>query len=107
MPESIFEDIISLNIKNKKQITQSIDPIFIEVCEEGSLRVASAIADEPCILGATIKNNQLIVKVRDGQFASQVTVRICGVRKGITARFPLYTESQAEKNNKFWGSWNK
>ena len=107
MPESIFEDIISLDVRNKKQVTQSIDPIFIDTCEEGSLKVVSAIGDEPCILGATINNNKLTVKVRDGQFTSTVTVKICGVRKGVKDRFPRYSQSQAEKNSKFWDSWNK
>ena len=107
MPVSIFEDIISLNIKNKKEITHSIDPIFVDVCEKDSLKVVSAIGDEPCMLGATIKNNQLIVKIKDGQFASEAVIKICGIRKGVTTRFPQYTQSQAENNSKFWDSWNK
>ena len=107
MPESIFEDIITLDIRNKKQVTHSIDPIFIDACEEGSLKVVSAIGNEPCILGADIKDNQLIVKIRDGQFTSRVVIKICGIRKGIKQRFPKYTEEQARRNSNFWDSWNK
>ena len=108
MPEAIFEDIISLEIKGEETKVK-IDPLYLDVCESGSLRVVSMVCDSPCAFGAEIKNNVLIVKVAawGDEIPTNANIKLAGIRKGVVERFPRYSQKEASQNTKFWDSWKE
>jgi hypothetical protein len=115
MPETRFEDVIVVNIEEKfgenikinANVKVDIDEEFLFICEESSIKPISFIPSSPCIMGASIENNGLILKFSDIlPLPKEVVVKISGIRKGrLNKRFNKYTEEEANRNTKFWDTW--
>ena len=115
MPETRFEDLIVVNVEEKfgknaqlnAHIKVEIDEEFIFVCEENSIKAISFMPSSPSLMGASVENNQLILKFSDVlPLPEEVVVKISGIRKGrLNKRFTKYTEEDASRNTKFWDTW--
>jgi hypothetical protein len=108
-PETLFLDVIEAQVVS--QMAQySIDPLFIEACEQGSLKVIAAHCDQMGLRSSKVylQNGSLHICLdADTEFQRSratltVRVTVVGVRKAHTARWPEYTEAQANKNFAFW-----
>ena len=80
-----------------------IDEIFIDVCEDWSLNVISALPVEPTIYGVGMHGkDKFFIKTKE-PIDTQFTVMISGVRKGFAGRrFADRTKADYDKNMKFW-----
>jgi hypothetical protein len=47
-------------------------------------------------------SNVVVACLSDQARPLAVTVTLAGVRRGVTARFPVFTEEQARQNQAFW-----
>ena len=103
MPEVRFDDVVRVPVGDRRHVRQMIDHIYLKVCEEGTIEVVSAVASEPAIIGARVESNQLVVECdRPVRF---VTVKLSGLRKGVTWRFRRHTKAEMEANDRFWSGW--
>ena len=53
------------------------------------------------------EDDKLYVQHQEGREIEEgliVTVKLSGIRRGSTERFPVFTDRQMEANNKFWNS---
>lgn len=112
MPEVWFEDLITLdNADQAAQIRRPIDPVYLETVAPGTLRVTSILGDQPCLFGARIDTDDLVVDLvpeRGAAIPAVVQVRISGIRKGAEGiRFPQFTEREAAANREFWQAWRE
>jgi hypothetical protein len=116
MPFAIFEDIIEVDVEESAtEIQLDIDPVFIDVCEEDSLKITGLVPNTACVVGGEIINKKIILKISsiraypsyNHPFPSKIIIKISGVRKDRGVRFPKYSEEEAVKNNTFWDSWKK
>jgi hypothetical protein len=89
------------------EIQAPIDPLFVEACEPGTLRVITTQPDTPISgpLGAYVdEDNRVIMQCPDIPVQPfSVTIMLAGVRRGQAERFPVFTEEQARRNDAFWG----
>ena len=105
MPEARFEDIQKVELKGRRFTSVDIDPVFLDVCEPGSIVVSSAVPSHIAVVAARLEGNKLTVEVdRDVPY---VTVRLTGVRKGHTSRFARFSQTEAESNTRFWNGWRR
>ena len=84
----------------------TIDPIFIQTCEVDSVVVSSVVPSKPCLLGAIVEGDKIILTA-NAEITDdiKVTIRVSGVRKGRKdTRFPVFTKEQMKANNAFWSS---
>ena len=108
MPLPIFEDIIMVETDLRKEIDVDIDPVFIDVCEKDSINVISVAGDSPCPIGASVQGNTISIQISQHYTSpAKIVLKIAGIRKGSTVRFPKYSEQDALNNSKFWDSWKK
>ena len=109
MPEARFEDVLTINLNKKSQVKQSIDPTFLEVCEDDSVKVISCVPSQPAIVGARVESSKVVVEIDEKSLVpDRVEVKINGIRKGFADnRFEEFTEEDAIRNYKFWGNWDK
>ena len=108
MPEVRFEDVVTMPIPSDLEGRVPLDPLFIGACEPGSIKVVGLVPSEPVILGATIRDEHVVIN-RNTCFATAgyVTVRVSGIRKGRgDVRFPRFSEEEFKKNTQFWNEWN-
>jgi len=106
MPEARFEDILTFKVDSTWTETD-IDPVYIDSCEKNSINVISLVSNKWAPLGAFVEDNKLYVHHREGREIEGdliVTVKLSGIRRGSTDRFPVFTKEQMEANNKFWNS---
>jgi hypothetical protein len=106
MPEARFEDILTFTL-NGTWTEIDIDPLFIDSCEAGSIRAISLVSSKWAPLGAFVEDDKLYVHHNEDSEIDEeifVTVKLSGIRRGTTERFPVFSEGQMEANNKFWSS---
>jgi hypothetical protein len=105
MPEARFEDIITFTLGDT-WTELDIDPLFIDSCEVGSIRAVSLVASKWAPLGAFVEDDKLYVHLKEGSKIEEVivTVKLSGIRRGTSDRFPVFSEEQMEANNRFWSS---
>ena len=107
-PNAWFFDVATIQVSEADAAVQApIDPLFVEACESGTIRVLTAQSDMPIAgsLGACVNDdNQVVIRCPPGTVLPlSVTITLAGVRRGQTERFPVFTEEQAHRNNAFWG----
>jgi hypothetical protein len=109
-PETVFEQVLAVPLRRGRAVL-AIEPEMIASCEPGSLRAVSASAvGVPGCLAATVQANdaggyELVVTAH--RFAGLPTVRealvrVEGIRRGHTERWPRFSEQQALTNDEFW-----
>ena len=100
-PDVRFEDVVRVPVVGP--ITTAIlDPVFVGVCEPGSLDVISVTTPTPATIGAAIAGDTVTVWI-DGDLPPYVTVTVSGIRAGSRGvRFPRKTREQMLRNNSFW-----
>lgn len=105
MPEVRFEDILTVELGRCGIGTSVIDPIFLRVCEPGSIKVISAVSTTPTALGAWVEDGKVFVRAADIATRGVATVKISGIRRGHKSRFTRYTHEHYVKNLHFWDGW--
>jgi hypothetical protein len=101
-PDVRFEDVVSIRVNGRLKIEQEIDPEFVFVCEQDSIKAVSYTTTEPALCGVKVKENKLIITF-SGSIPEEVTLKLSGARKGSTGvRFTPRTKKQADHNNNFW-----
>ena len=101
-PDVRFEDVVSIKANGRLKIEQEIDPEFVFVCEQNSIKAVSYTTTEPALCGVKVKENKLIITF-SGNIPEEVTVKLSGIRKGSKGvRFTPKTKEQADHNNDFW-----
>ncbi len=103
-PECRFLDVVTLRLEGCSARC-SIDPLFVEACEPGTLSVVSAVPDAPLAgsLGCRVEGGEVVVEAPSPLTRPvSVTVVVCGLRRGASARFPVFSEAVARRNERFW-----
>lgn len=103
MPEVRFDDVMMATVTDSETLL-AIDPKYLEVCEPDSVRVCGCVPDFPVLVGATVADGQVRVRLgaRDDDQPVTLTVRLTGIRKGFHRhRFPDRTEEQFLANEAF------
>jgi hypothetical protein len=106
MPEARFEDVLTFTLDGT-WTEIDIDPLFIESCEVGSILAVSLVSNKWAPLGAFVEDDKLYVHHKEDSEIEEevfVTVKLSGIRRGMTERFPVFNARQMEANNKFWSS---
>jgi hypothetical protein len=100
-PEVLLYDVMCLLHTGRKS-TAHIDPLFMEVCEPGSIKVVSVVPDKPVSVGARVVDD--VVKAEtERDKVTTLTFMLCGTRKGFAGRrFEKKTEKEYQRNIKFW-----
>ena len=107
MPETRFEDIISVSPMTQRCFYIDIDPEYIHVCEENSIKPISYVPSSACICGIKVEGNKLKIEI-EGQVPLEINIKLSGIRKGRRGkRFSKYNQEEAEKNLAFWDSWKE
>jgi hypothetical protein len=111
-PEAYFEDLLILtNPERRQHLVAAIDPVFLDVCEPGSVQLTALVPDLPCPVGGRVEGDVVLVAttpLSDGLVPSRITVRLTGIRKGLGGvRFARYSAHEAQKNLEFWSSWRQ
>ena len=100
-PDVRFEDVVRVPVTGSVTTAQ-LDPVFVGVCEPGSLDVISVTAPTPASVGAAIDGDAITVRII-GEIPPYVIVTVSGVRAGSRGvRFPRKTREQMLRNNSFW-----
>jgi hypothetical protein len=102
-----FFDVAQLRMEEADtEVLAPIDPLFVEACEPGSIRVLSTQPDMPLpgTLGVCVTDDNMVVvrRPQDAPRSLSVTLTLAGARRGAAARFPVFTEGQARRNEAFW-----
>jgi hypothetical protein len=103
MPEVRFDDVMAAVIVDDDTLVP-IDPKYLEVCEPGSVQVCGCVPDVPVLVGATVVDGQVRLRLgaRSDDQPVTLTIRFTGVRKGFHRhRFPDRTEEQFLANEAF------
>lgn len=103
-PEVWFFDILRVPVKGRAE-TVAIDPLFLQVCEPGSLAVVAMAPDRLAkCAGNIIAKHRRVTRLKvTTDKPSTVTVTIAGIRKGFGGiRFPARTVRQMALNNQRW-----
>jgi hypothetical protein len=106
-PVAWFLDVAQLRMEEADaEVLAPIDPLFVEACEPGSIRVLSTQPDMylPGTLGACVTDDNMVVvrRPQDAPRSLSVTLTLAGARRGAAARFPVFTKEQARRNESFW-----
>lgn len=100
-PNVRFEDVVRVPIVGPLT-TARLDPVFVDVCEPGSLNVISVASPTPASVGAAIDGEVVTVRIA-GDLPPFVIVTVSGIRAGSRGvRFPRKTREQMLRNNSFW-----
>lgn len=114
-PEVWFEDVITVPVTTRRQYI-TIDPIFCETVVQDTIRVISAVFDQPTLFGAAVLPREpethlsqirldVLTPEALGCKPSRVTLTIRGIRSGYEGhRFKEFTSAQMERNAAFWRS---
>jgi hypothetical protein len=82
-----------------------IDPIYIEVCEAGSIHVLSAVPSKPVLVGVAMLDASKFELSTAENCQVECCIMLCGVRKGFAGRrFIRRTENEFKRNQEFWNS---
>lgn len=100
-PDVRFEDVVRVPVVGPVTTVQ-LDPVFVGVCEPGSLDVISVASPTPASIGAAIDGEAITVRI-EGDLPPFVIVTVSGIRTGSRGvRFPRKTREQMLRNNSFW-----
>lgn len=78
-----------------------LPPLLLEICEPGSVRVASVVAATAVPVGASVQGGYIVFDTPG--LAVRVCVIVQGIRAGFAGvRFPARTQKQMERNNAHW-----
>jgi hypothetical protein len=100
-PNIRFEDVLRIPISNV-QTTWALDPLFLEVCEAGTIDAVGVSSPAPAIVGVEVIGESLRIRI-DGELPPYVVVTLSGIRKGRQGvRFPRHTPEQMLANERFW-----
>jgi hypothetical protein len=105
-PEILFFDVQRVTVKGRRT-NYEISPIFIDVCEPGSIRVVSVTTDKPAMSGCRVSGSQAVIDLNYPMFQRPKVMdfMLCGTRKGFKGvRFPLRDKEQFDLNEKFINS---
>ena len=108
MPDVRFEDIVRVPLGLHGVATAPIDPVFVAVCEPGSIEAVSAVPSSPAVVGARVEGSEVVVERAPSPITNllssmTVTVRLSGIRRGFAGeRFKRFTQQQALANDRFW-----
>ena len=113
MPEVYFEDFLTIKAGNQGHqshtVLKEIDPLFLQVCEEGTIKATSTQPSLPANVGAKVQGPVVEVTVEGASIQSRevdIIVRLSGIRAGMVGRrFAKRTYDQMVKNNNFWLQW--
>ena len=113
MPEVYFEDFLTIKAGNQGHqshtVLKEIDPLFLQVCEEGTIKATAAMPSFPANVGAKVQGPVVEVSVEGASIQSRevdIIVRLSGIRAGMVGRrFAKRTYQQMVKNNNFWSQW--
>ncbi len=113
MPEVYFEDFLTIKAGNQGHqshtVLGEIDPLFLQVCEEGTIKATAAMPSHPTNVGAKVQGPVVEVSVEGASIQSRevdIIVRLSGIRAGMVGRrFAKRTYQQMVKNNNFWSQW--
>lgn len=104
-PEPRFFDIITFHPMGPRFYVP-LDRLFIEACEEGSIRVVGYTSSMPQVLGFYSEDKTIRGEGTTG--LTELTVTVSGIRRGCRGqRFQPRTEDEMHKNNAFWASSTK
>ena len=106
-PEVLFFDVMEFSTSEwdgmHRVCEVDIDPIFLEIVEDGTLKVLSVVPNEITSFSAKIIKGKVIVETSRSATGH---VMIAGVRKGFLGhRFTERTKEQFERNVAFWGGF--
>jgi len=80
-----------------------LDPLFVEVCEPGTLRVTGLVSDVPACCGASVIEGRLLRLLIKGRLPAEVVLTVRGTRKGFSGvRLTPSTAAQKQRNDRFW-----
>jgi hypothetical protein len=106
-PEVRFDDVFTVTCTEPETLIE-IDPKFVEVCEVGSLQVCGCVPNLPVLVGATVLDNQVQIRLPSPATVAaepepvSVVVRLTGIRKGFKGhRFPDRDREQFIANEAF------
>jgi len=112
-PEVRFEDILRVQFSgdHRDTVIVDIDPVFLGVCEPGSIVPVSAVPATPIPVGVQVCGGLVYVRVTRSsatpRFQGEVIVKLSGIRRDHTWRFRRHTEDDMVANNAFWQGWKK
>jgi hypothetical protein len=102
-PEVLFFDTMRVDYAGTYG-TFDLDPLFVEVCEPGTIHVISVVPNEPVAVGAEMVSNGKLILRSSGDSPMRVTVMLSGIRKGFSGRrFVERTQKDFDRNVEFWG----
>ena len=109
MPEVRFEDIIIFTVGGLGHATansvKSIDPRFLQVCAQGTIKPVSVVPSMPVNVGSYVKDNLLVIDIESDKLINnqiEIVVKISGIRKGAEhKRFATHTYEEMMANNRF------
>jgi hypothetical protein len=100
-PEILFFDVVGFTFTGVQREI-NVDPIFVDVCEKGSIKAISSTCSEPVPVGVKIQDGKFIVRAAQ-EIDAEMTVMLCGIRKGFYGRrFAERSRRDYEKNLEFW-----
>jgi hypothetical protein len=112
MPDVRFDDILIIPVpqevrSTRLKLVQDMDPLFIEVCEPGSIICYGFNAEGTAASGGvTIQGDKVYVDLivaPNMPLPINVYVKVSGVRKGFSGhRFKEHTEEEMQRNTRFW-----
>jgi len=102
-PEVLFVDKMDVEVSDSTSVFV-VDPIFVEVCEPGTIRVVSATPSLPVAFGARmLGTGSFEIRVSDCRETVRFALLLCGIRKGFLGRrFSERTEEECRRNTEFW-----
>ena len=107
MPTVRFDDIVDLKLPKfaPRRFFASVDPKFLEVCEEGTIEVVGYSSDHVGGVGFQVREGKIHVKLPWFNRPRKIVIRLSGIRKGFAhLRFPDRTREQFLANEKFINS---
>jgi len=112
MPDVRFDDIVTIPVDpsikaTRLHLRQKLDPLFLEVCEPGTIVPIGWNAEGTAACGgAKIEDDTIIVDLilaPNYPLPINVYVKISGVRRGyLNYRFNLHSDEQLRRNEEFW-----
>ena len=86
-----------------------IEKLYLDVCEANSVKVASCVSSVPCMVGAKVVGQEVLITVAaTHEMNLTINLLLTGIRLGFKDyRFPQFSQEEAQANLKFWESWNK
>ena len=102
-PEVRFDDVVVVKVKGNTLVP--IDPHFVEVCEPGSIEVCGIAPGTAVLVGASVTQDSIDVRMAKRKTVVRVVIRLTGIRKKFAGqRFPERSARQFFANERFINS---